>query len=264
MTDHTALLSALKPNRANKSRQSRLIRWVDKLLHYTFSIKHLPGKDMGFTDYLSRHPHQTPPPPISPDDELFVINRIKEFTFTLLNEERKHNISTNQNAPFGQTHKSHDVISNTQSEQNKANAFCHFSIHNQSHSFSLLNSSQNSTFNNQTLSRKNISNPNNIENLSNSYHSKTFNLSNKQKISPYSNPQNYYSQPRPKINVVTRNKPDFNTFDRQIIKRARRPNKRTMLPTNPNTPSTSNTPISVPPKLIKSHHPLTLDKAENQ
>ena len=62
ITDHTALLSALKPNRANKSRQSRLIRWVDKLLPYTFTIHHLPGKDMGFTDYLSRNPHQKPPP----------------------------------------------------------------------------------------------------------------------------------------------------------------------------------------------------------
>ena len=123
ITDHTALLSALKPNRANKLRQSRLIRWVDKLLPYTFSLKHLSGKDMGFTDYLSRNPHQTPLPPITPDDELFVINRIREFTFTLLNEERKQNFSTNQNAPFGQTHKSHDVINNTQSEQNKANAF---------------------------------------------------------------------------------------------------------------------------------------------
>ena len=57
ITDHTALLSALKPNRANKSRESKLIRWVDKLLPYTFTIKHLPGKDMGFTDYLSRNPH---------------------------------------------------------------------------------------------------------------------------------------------------------------------------------------------------------------
>ena len=107
------------------------------------------------------------------------------------------------------------------------------------------------TFNNQTLSRKNISNPNNIENFCNSYHSKTFNLSNKQKISPYSNPHNYYSQPCPKINVVTRNKPNFNTFDRQIIKRARRPNKRTMPPTNSDTPSTSNTPISVATKTDK-------------
>ena len=122
ITDHTALLSALKPNRANKSRQSRLIRWVDKLLPFTFSIQHIPGKDMGFTDYLSRNPHQKTPP-ISPDDELFVINRIREFTFTLLNEERKHSIWTNQIAPFGQAHKSHDVINTAQSEQKKRTLF---------------------------------------------------------------------------------------------------------------------------------------------
>ena len=78
ITDHTALLSALKPNRANKSRQKRLIRWVDKLLPFSFSIQHIPGKDMGFTDYLSRNPHQKPPP-ISPDDELFVINRVRNL-----------------------------------------------------------------------------------------------------------------------------------------------------------------------------------------
>ena len=170
ITDHTALLSALKPNRANKLRQSRLIRWVDKLLPYTFTIKHLPGKDMGFTDYLSRNPHQKHPS-ISPDDELFVINRIREFTFPLLNEERKHNISTNQNAPFGQTNKSHDVISNTQRVQNKANAFCHFSIHNQLHSFSLLNPTSKS----QNLSHKKIQNHNNIENSPNLSNLKQFN-----------------------------------------------------------------------------------------
>ena len=83
---------------------------------------------MGFTDYLSRNPHLKPPP-ISLDDELPVINRIKEFTFTLVNEERKHNSSTNQNAPFGQTHKSHDVIDEFQQAQNKANAFCHLPKH---------------------------------------------------------------------------------------------------------------------------------------
>ena len=139
---------------------------------------------MGFTDYLSRNPHQKPPPPISPGDELFVTNRIREFTFTLLNEERKHNISTNQNAPFGQTHKSHDVICNSQRVQNKANAFCHFSIHNQLHSFSLLNP----TFKNQNLSHKNIQNHNNIENSPNLSILKQFNSSKSQKIFPPSNP----------------------------------------------------------------------------
>ena len=248
ITDHTALLSALKPNRANKSRQSRLIRWVDKLLSYTFSIQHIPGKDMGFTDYLSRNPHQKPPP-ISPDDELFVINRIREFTFTLLNEERKHNILTNQIAPFGLAHKSHDVINNAQFEQNKANAFCHFSCHKQSHSFSLVNSNSHPNSKFQSSPRKNISNLKNIKNYSNPNYS---NFPDKQKTPLLINPNNYYLQSNPKINVDTRNRPNLNTFDRQIIKRARRPKTNTMSHNNLNNPPTQNTPISVATQMDKT------------
>ena len=52
-TDHKALLSALNNNRANKSYQSRLVRWVDKLLPFDFTVSHLAGAEMGITDYLS-------------------------------------------------------------------------------------------------------------------------------------------------------------------------------------------------------------------
>ena len=101
ITDRTALLLALKSHRGNKSRQSRLTRLVDRLLPFSFSTRHLPGKEMGLTD-LSRIPHLNLPP-ISQEDELFVVNRNLEFTFTLLNEERKHVISSNKNAPIGIT-----------------------------------------------------------------------------------------------------------------------------------------------------------------
>ena len=37
-------------NLANKSRQSRLSHYIDKLLPSIFTINHIPGKDMGFTD----------------------------------------------------------------------------------------------------------------------------------------------------------------------------------------------------------------------
>ena len=253
ITDHTALLSALKPNRANKSRQSRLIRWVDKLLPYTFSIQHIPGKDMGFTDYLSRNPHQKPPP-ISPDDELFVINRIREFTFTLLNEERKHNILTNQIAPFGLTRKSHDVTNNAQCEQKKANAFCHFSCHKQSHSFSLVNSNSRSNPKFQSSPRKTISNLKNIKNYSNPNYS---NFPNKQQTPLLINPNNYYLQCNPKINVVTRNRPNLNTFDRQIIKRARRPKTNTMSHKNLNNPPPKTLQSQWQPKRTKHPQPRT-------
>ena len=58
-TDHQALLSALK-NRGSKIYQNRLTRWVDRLLPFHFKNEHLAGKDMGFADYLSRHPNSQP------------------------------------------------------------------------------------------------------------------------------------------------------------------------------------------------------------
>ena len=247
ITDHTALLSALKPNRANKSRQSRLIRWVDKLLPFTFSIQHIPGKDMGFTDYLSRNPHLNPPPPISPEDELFVVNRIRDFTFTLLNEERKCKISTNKNAPFGQADKSNDVINHAQSEQNKANAFCLFSCHKQSHTILPINSNSNSISNLHTDTCK--INPN-IKNIENIFIPNFTELPDNQKTSRLNNPNNYYPQHRPNINVITRNRPNINTFDKIITKRARRPNSKTM--SNPENNANPNTPISVATQMDKS------------
>ena len=52
--DHKALLSALNANQSNKTMHSRLTRWVNRLLPFNFKIKHIPGKEMGFTDLLSR------------------------------------------------------------------------------------------------------------------------------------------------------------------------------------------------------------------
>ena len=46
-TDHKQFLSALKNNRGNKAYQSRLSRWVDRLLPFNFTIEHIPGKKRG-------------------------------------------------------------------------------------------------------------------------------------------------------------------------------------------------------------------------
>ena len=59
-TDHKALVSALDENRSNKTYQSRLTRWVDRLLPYQFKVVYIPGKDMGIVDYLSREPNGEP------------------------------------------------------------------------------------------------------------------------------------------------------------------------------------------------------------
>ena len=62
-TDHQALLSALKENRGNKTYQSRLTRWVDRLLPFHFSVEHIPGQNTGFADYISGNTSSDAPPP---------------------------------------------------------------------------------------------------------------------------------------------------------------------------------------------------------
>ena len=72
ITDHRALLSILKEHRSNKSYNSRLSRWVDRLLPYQFSIEHLPGAKMGLVDYISSNPYQ-PAKSVSKYEEEFLV-----------------------------------------------------------------------------------------------------------------------------------------------------------------------------------------------
>ena len=76
ITDHRALLSIMKANRSNKSYNSRLTRWVDRLLPFQFDIEHLPGAKMGLVDYISRNPSQKAKQ-ISTYDEEFIVAKLK-------------------------------------------------------------------------------------------------------------------------------------------------------------------------------------------
>ena len=51
LTDHKALLSVLKSHHSKKSHNSRLTRWIDRLLPFDFNIEHIPGNRMGLVDY---------------------------------------------------------------------------------------------------------------------------------------------------------------------------------------------------------------------
>ena len=128
-TDHQALLSALKNNRGNKTYQSRLSRWADRLLPFNFTIEHIPGENMGFADYISRHPSGSPTT-INEDDEKFVINLIEEIKHAIL----KPNINPfGSNKPTGKFNQSESTIQNerndvTHTKENthtKESAFCH-------------------------------------------------------------------------------------------------------------------------------------------
>ena len=116
-TDHQALLSALKDNRGNKTYQSRLTRWVDRLLPFNFSVEHIAGKNMGFAHYFSRHPTSAAIP-ISKEDENFVINLINSFKFML---KKADGISTNRITASKPAQ--NDVIQTSERKETKQHAF---------------------------------------------------------------------------------------------------------------------------------------------
>ena len=97
-TDHKALTSALAENRSNKTYQSQLTRCVDRLLPYQFKVVHIPGRDMGIVDYLSREANEEPWPE-SKMDEKFVVASIEEFhrTFDCLNSRLSNETQPDRN-----------------------------------------------------------------------------------------------------------------------------------------------------------------------
>ena len=50
ITDHRAVFRIMKEHRSNKSFNSRLTRWVDRLLPFDFDIAQSPGSEMGLVD----------------------------------------------------------------------------------------------------------------------------------------------------------------------------------------------------------------------
>ena len=65
----------MRENRSNKSDNSRLKRWVDRLLPFDFSIDHLLGSKMGLVVYISRDPQQKAVN-ISAYDEQFIVAKL--------------------------------------------------------------------------------------------------------------------------------------------------------------------------------------------
>ena len=91
LTDHRALLSVLKSQRSNKSYNSRLTRWIDRLLPFDFIIEHIPGTRMGLVDYISRQPNQKAKSVTQYDEEFMVatISRIRDAITSLFSHSNK-------------------------------------------------------------------------------------------------------------------------------------------------------------------------------
>ena len=82
VSDHKALQKVLKSNRGNKTYSSRLARWADRLLPYEFEVVHTPGRTLGITDYLSRHPSPYEGTSVKAEqlfNEWFTVNVVEEF-----------------------------------------------------------------------------------------------------------------------------------------------------------------------------------------
>ena len=277
LTDHQALLSALKENKGNKTYQSRSTRWVDRLLPFNFTIEHVPGKDMGFADYLSRNPSQHPPPP-STDDTQFIINTINNFKYILLND-------TIEKMSADKYQTQNDVISNKAHAAQKTNAFCQSRCTNQSlalapnfthsksinsiHSCSPTNPTYKSSI--KSLKKSSISNhPINQNPLFSNYN---FSDNTLQAVynPPISKSPIQHSAPVAKVNytipnsqkvlVTTRQNPTTETYLRSIIKRKRAPNKskmednkKTFTSSSTQTEGTSNKGMGRTPTKIRPKH----------
>ena len=200
-TDHQALLTALKENRGNKTYQSRLTRWVDRLLPFNFNIEHIPGKQMGFADYFSRNPNGIAIPP-SVEDTHFIINQINDFKFILIKNTLRNHTSY--------AHNNNDVINRSQHKRRTKHAFCHSPLRKQSPNFTRYSNSQ-------SLQTEHINsvklNHYQINSLSNP-------LKNFTKTSTNFHYTNQF------INAITRNRPHIETANRPIIRRNRAPNKK--------------------------------------
>ena len=117
-TDQQALLSIMKEHRSNKSYNSRLTRWVDRLLSFDFNIEHLPGAKKGLVDYISRQPNQEAKVTNKYDEEFAVaiVTRIRDaLTATYVNTTQQ-NCRSQHFSSVNHTHSTH--ISNPHSTNN--------------------------------------------------------------------------------------------------------------------------------------------------
>ena len=199
-TDHQALLSALKNHRGNKAYQKRLTRWVDRLLPFHFTVKHLAGKDMGFADYLSRQPNLQPGG--ENIDENHVINTIAALHYAL---HTSHRNLSNQIARKRTTYT--DVINHSNLNKTKHNAFCHLHAIKQLPSFAVKKLNKAQLVQNHINQNSFITCP-----LFNLLISRT---------NPLFNP--LLSR---RIHITTKNNPELNTYTVPIKRRHRGPNKK--------------------------------------
>ena len=96
-SDHQALEPLLKRNKANKQESARIPRWLERLNHFDISLKHTAGKEIKFTDFISRNPTKNPTEPEENNEEEFVINAIAQLATVHARVGRIFNQSDGEN-----------------------------------------------------------------------------------------------------------------------------------------------------------------------
>ena len=117
----------MKEHRSNKSYNSRLTHWVDRLLPFDFNIEQIPGAKMGLVDYISRQPNQQAKVTNKYDKEFAVatITRIRDAIAAIYVNSTPQNCQSQHFSSVNHTHSTR--ASNTHSTNHfnmLSDAFC--------------------------------------------------------------------------------------------------------------------------------------------
>ena len=125
LTDYQAMEPLIKRNRSNKTYSARLKRWLDRLADFDINIKHIAGKHLNLTDYLSGNPISKPEPNENYDEE-FVINSILPLLEFIdphgsITDERRLETQTDKAATQGNNHSQTRNVNKLQLSENEQN-----------------------------------------------------------------------------------------------------------------------------------------------
>ena len=119
-SDHQALEPLLKKNKTNKQYSARLTRWLDRLNHFDITLKYTAGKEIKFTNFISRNPTENADPEEKYEEE-FVINAIAQLA--TVNEPIGRSFNQSENSNTTKTDNMHDTRNWYEPLQNKQRPF---------------------------------------------------------------------------------------------------------------------------------------------
>ena len=117
-SDHQALEPLIKKNKINKQFSARLTRWLDRLNHFDITLKYTAGKEIKFTDFISRNPTENADPEENYEEE-FVINAIAQLA--TVNERIGRIFNQSENSNTTKMDNMHDTRKRTGTSHCKTN-----------------------------------------------------------------------------------------------------------------------------------------------